>query len=79
MSKKTTRRALLVKGGYGLGGLALASVLPGGGLMSAFAADATDPMSPKPTAFSGESQVCDLAAPWTALPARSICTTTSLI
>jgi Protein of unknown function (DUF1501) len=43
MSKKTTRRALLVKGGYGLGGLALASVLPGGGLMSAFAADATDP------------------------------------
>ena len=47
-----SRRDFLVKTGYGLGGLAASSMLPGGGIFSsAMAADLVDPLTPKPTHF----------------------------
>jgi hypothetical protein len=43
-----SRRDVLLKSGYGLGGLALSGLLPGGGFMSAaFAAELADPLAPK--------------------------------
>ncbi|MES1195904.1 MAG: DUF1501 domain-containing protein [Steroidobacter sp.] len=56
MSRKTTRRQLLVNAGLGLGGLTLTSVLPGGGLMSAFAAEYVDPLAPKATHFPAKAK-----------------------
>ncbi|MGC3982848.1 MAG: DUF1501 domain-containing protein [Steroidobacteraceae bacterium] len=56
MSAHTSRRRLLVNAGYGLGGLALSSVLPGGGLMTASAADLVDPLAPKPTHFPAKAK-----------------------
>lgn len=56
MSFYTSRRRLLVNAGYGFGGLALTSVLPGGGLMTALAADAADPLAPKPTHFAAKAK-----------------------
>lgn len=53
---KTTRRRLLVNAGLGVGGLALTSLLPGGGLMSAFAAEYVDPLAPKPTHFPAKAK-----------------------
>ncbi len=47
-----SRRDFLIKSGYGLGGLALSGMLPGGGFMSAaFAADLVDPLAPKQPHF----------------------------
>jgi len=47
-----SRRDFLLKSGYGIGGLALSGLLPGGGMMSAaFAADLTDPLTPKAPHF----------------------------
>jgi len=47
-----SRRDFLLKSGYGLGGLALGGLLPGGGFMSAaFAADLIDPLTPKAPHF----------------------------
>lgn len=47
-----SRRDFLLKTGYGLGGLALSGLLPGGGFMSAaFAADLVDPLAPKQPHF----------------------------
>jgi len=56
MSIKTTRRRLLTNVGLGVGGLALTSVLPGGGLMTASAADVADPLAPKPTHFAAKAK-----------------------
>lgn len=56
MSRKTTRRQLLVNAGLGLGGLTLTSLLPGGGLMSAFAAEYADPLAPKATHFPAKAK-----------------------
>lgn len=56
MAYNTSRRRLLVNGGLGLGGLALSSVLPGGGLMTAFANDYIDPLAPKPTHFAAKAK-----------------------
>lgn len=56
MASNTTRRQLLVNSALGLGGLALSSVLPGGGLMSAYAADYVDPLAPKPTHFAARAK-----------------------
>jgi hypothetical protein len=47
-----SRRDFLLKSGYGLGGLALGGLLPGGGFMSAaFAADLIDPLASKAPHF----------------------------
>ena len=47
-----SRRDFLLKSGYGLGGLALSGLLPGGGLMqAAFASELEDPLAPKATHF----------------------------
>lgn len=56
MSYKTTRRKLLANAGLGLGGLALSSALPGGGLMMAYAAEYVDPLAPKPTHFAAKAK-----------------------
>ncbi len=55
MTFKTSRRDLLVKGGLGLGGLALAGVLPGG-IQVARAAELADPLAPKPTQFPAKAK-----------------------
>jgi len=48
MSIKHSRRNFLVNAGYGLGGLAVTGMLPGGGMISAVsAADFVDPLAPK--------------------------------
>lgn len=52
----TTRRRLLVNAGLGAGGLALTSLLPGGGLMSAFAAGYVDPLAAKPLHFPAKAK-----------------------
>ncbi len=47
-----SRRDFLLKSGYGLGGLALGGLLPGGGLLSAaYAADSIDPLASKAPHF----------------------------
>ncbi len=47
-----SRRDFLLKSGYGLGGLALGGLLPGGGLLSAaYAADLIDPLASKAPHF----------------------------
>ena len=47
-----SRRDFLLKSGYGLGGLALSGLLPGGGIMqAAFASELEDPLTPKATHF----------------------------
>ncbi|MEI6066416.1 MAG: DUF1501 domain-containing protein [Methylococcaceae bacterium] len=47
-----SRRDFLLKSGYGLGGLAMGGLLPGGGFMSAaFAADLVDPLASKAPHF----------------------------
>lgn len=53
MSYKTTRRELLVRTGYGLGGLAVSALLPGGGVFGSAARAATlvDPLAPKEPHF----------------------------
>jgi hypothetical protein len=50
---KTSRRELFAKAAYGVGGLTLSMLLPGGGLLSspALAATAVDPLAPKPPHF----------------------------
>src|SRR5580704_317120 len=55
MSLKTTRRDLLVTGGLGLGGLALAGLLPGG-ISVARAADLVDPLAPKQPQFAAKAK-----------------------
>jgi hypothetical protein len=55
MSFKTSRRDLLVKGGLGLGGLALAGLLPGG-IRVASAADLVDPLAPKQPQFAAKAK-----------------------
>jgi hypothetical protein len=50
-----SRRDFLLKSGYGLGGLALSGLLPGGGFMSsAFAAELADPLAAKQPHFPGK-------------------------
>lgn len=50
--KNQTRRDFLLNTGYGLGGLALSSFLPGGGLISgAMASELADPLAPKQPHF----------------------------
>src|ERR1700710_963895 len=56
MSIKTTRRRLLANVGYGVGGFALTSVLPGGGLMTASASEFSDPLAAKPTHFAAKAK-----------------------
>lgn len=51
MTIKTTRRRLLMNTGLGLGGVALSSILPGGGLLNAYAVEAGDPLAPKQPHF----------------------------
>jgi hypothetical protein len=53
MSKKTSRRELLINAASGLGGVAtLSMLLPGGGLLATPAlADMADPLAPKPPHF----------------------------
>ncbi len=47
-----SRRDFLLKSGYGLGGLAMSGLLPGGGIMqAAFASELEDPLTPKATHF----------------------------
>ncbi|NOS89927.1 MAG: DUF1501 domain-containing protein, partial [Methylococcaceae bacterium] len=47
-----SRRDFLIKSGFGLGGLALSGLLPGGGMMSAaFASELADPLAPKQPHF----------------------------
>lgn len=50
---KTSRRDFLVKAGYGLGGITLSGLLPGGGILATVANAGTlgDPLAPKPTHF----------------------------
>ena len=55
MSFKTSRRDLLVKSGLGLGGLALAGLLPGG-ISVARAADLLDPLAPKDPQFPAKAK-----------------------
>jgi hypothetical protein len=50
-----SRRDFILKTGYGLGGLALSGMLPGGGFMSsALAAELADPLAPKQPHFPGK-------------------------
>src|SRR5882757_3223864 len=56
MSYQTTRRKLLANAGLGLGGLALSSALPGGGVMTAYAAEYVDPLAPKATHFAAKAK-----------------------
>jgi len=53
MNDKTTRRELFVNTAYGIGGITLSMLLPGGGLLAtpALAATAADPLAPKPSHF----------------------------
>lgn len=51
MTIKTTRRRLLMNTGLGLGGVALSNILPGGGLLNAYAVEAGDPLAPKQPHF----------------------------
>src|ERR1700738_4128903 len=52
MSYKTTRRDLLVNAAYGLGGLTLTGLVPGGGIFSsARAAELVDPLAAKEPHF----------------------------
>lgn len=54
---RSTRRDFLVKTGIGLGGLAVGAMLPDGSLIaSALAADAVDPLAPKPTHFPAKAK-----------------------
>lgn len=59
MSKHTTRRELLIKGGLGLGGLALNGLIPGG-LNAAYASElangSADPLAPKPPHFAAKAK-----------------------
>jgi Protein of unknown function (DUF1501) len=55
VNSKTSRRDLLVKGGLGLGGLALTGLLPGG-ISVARAADLVDPLAPKPPQFPAKAK-----------------------
>jgi hypothetical protein len=55
MSFKTSRRDLLVKGGLGLGGLALTGLLPGG-IRVASAAELVDPLAPKQPQFAAKAK-----------------------
>lgn len=55
MSYKTSRRELLVNAAYGIGGLSLAGLLPGKGLLSsAQAADVVDPLAAKAPHFAAK-------------------------
>lgn len=55
MSYKTSRRDLLVNAAYGLGGLTLTGLLPGGGVFSsARAAELVDPLAPKDPHFAAK-------------------------
>jgi uncharacterized protein DUF1501 len=57
MTTKTTRRKLLVNAGYGLGGLTLSTLLPGGGMLSAVAAATlADPLAPKDPHFAAKAK-----------------------
>lgn len=49
----SSRRDFLIKSGYGLGGLTLSALLPGGGVLATnvMAAELIDPLAPKPTHF----------------------------
>ncbi len=50
-----SRRDFILKSGYGLGGLALSGVLPGGGIIqSAFASELVDPLAPKEPHFAAK-------------------------
>ncbi|QSA96434.1 DUF1501 domain-containing protein [Methylococcus sp. EFPC2] len=50
----TSRRDFLLKSGYGLGGLTLSALLPGGGILATpvLAADFADPLAPKQPHFT---------------------------
>ncbi len=54
MSNYTSRRQLLIGGAYGVGGVALSMLLPGGGMLSApvLAATSDDPLAPKSPHFA---------------------------
>lgn len=58
MSNKTSRRDWLINVGHGLGGLAVSSLLPGGGLMAAPVLDppatGIDPLAPKAAHFAAK-------------------------
>jgi Protein of unknown function (DUF1501) len=57
MSHKTTRRDLLVKAGYGLGGLALGSALPSARIWAADGPAAiVDPLAPKQPHFAAKAK-----------------------
>jgi hypothetical protein len=57
MSTKTSRRRLLANAGYGLGGLTLSALLPGGGMLSAAsAATLADPLAPKDPHFAAKAK-----------------------
>jgi hypothetical protein len=57
MSTKHTRRKLLVNASYGLGGLTLSTLLPGGGMLgAASAATLADPLAPKDPHFAAKAK-----------------------
>ena len=57
MSKNDSRRDFLLGAGYGLGGLALSGMLPGGGMISAVsAAVLDDPLAPKAPMFPAKAK-----------------------
>ncbi len=57
MSKHDSRRDFLLGAGYGLGGLALSGLLPGGGMISAVSAAALDdPLAPKAPMFPAKAK-----------------------
>ena len=57
MSNKDSRRDFLINAGYGLGGLAMTGILPGGGLISAVSASVLeDPLAPKEPHFPAKAK-----------------------
>jgi hypothetical protein len=59
VSHHLTRRELLVHAAYGLGGVSLGLLLPGGGLLSTpllAAQNGADPLAPKPTHFPAKAK-----------------------
>ena len=57
MSMKSSRRQFLTKSAAGLGGVVLSTALPGGGVLNAFAADASvDPLAPKEPHFPAKAK-----------------------
>lgn len=54
---KTSRRDFLLKTSYGLGGIAVSAMLPGGSIISStLAADVVDLLAPKPTHFPAKAK-----------------------